>query len=86
MSELEGFSFKNTITHISDKKKEGMCMKIIEKIRNIHIHINTPKWKVREYVRLIIGILMAIVLMVVLIYLTMYGQWLRIEFLNDVFG
>lgn len=50
------------------------------------ITISTPKWKVREYVRLFIGGIMVIAVLAFFVYLTFYAEYQRINFINWLFG
>lgn len=48
--------------------------------------ISTPKWKVREYVRIAIGIVMAVVVITVFTGLALYGEYIRMSLINWLFN
>lgn len=47
--------------------------------------ISTPKWKVREYVRIIIGAIMVVAFLAFFTYLGLKGEYLKMTFLNWLF-
>ena len=48
--------------------------------------ISTPKWKVREYVRIAIGIIGIIIFTALIFYSHYYLRHLEIEFLSALFN
>lgn len=45
-----------------------------------------PKWKVREYTRLIIGIIMVTIIVILGLYTSFFMEYQKIAFLRWLFG